>query len=811
MTSTFTSPFTMTSNFFSPTKASAACSRGLIQSHIDSPLPAALLATTTLGRRILASDNPTALTNPQSPLLGYIPTPIQSPVFSPIRSPYSPRGPFPPTPPTPPTRLFISPIQGSIGAHERRRESRLDHRIISPTTSLLAAKGIIREVTPKPRSLCPECEKVKMMLPAKWCGHQVTPSRMKDGLRVVRINRDFRKTTTGKAPKPKLKIRRNRRTGQGKAKPVANDLFVAEAKSTTPAIHDPLLNVTEPTKLVFDDSSPEFVKSVDPFIDDPFVDDTEPARLIVNSPTVKTSTPERVASSYVDETTPKSSRSCSLTVDTPSTHTPSIQTPFRNPDLNDQPLRWSPGMFRPNVDRHNFTWSDWDSPSREIEDVTYDTTNWPVHDPFAGYPPEIRKRIREILANPAGLAPAPISAPGIDSVAADSVHHELPDSMESFSSYESRSDFSSWVKIDARPWPTCMLQMWINGEKDRERDRERDQARNAYRLSDDTSTVSTLSTNELLELDAEMDAGKGLEENQAVDQVGRNRSTQSQSLDMSSFLQLYIDSDKDRKRYNGEDKETRSSSSDNLSIPPRPNAPTPSGFRAEVAIPESPEDLFIPPRPNAPTPSGFRAEVAIPESPEPTTSQSAESARSESPEYSSWVDIDVRKWSDHTFNFYTRQEAERQRRAGEDITTSTGSSDLSSDSESLSAILGRNIGTKLMRNTQQHFNSLRTSRPPSVGAASAIVEKAHDDYAAASLLKPPSSSSGSESSYSPGYNYEHFCAKRSLPSAVAMEPREQREVEVPRRENGLDWKSVACIAVAAAALGAGLAYAWFSG
>ncbi|KAI0886135.1 uncharacterized protein GGS22DRAFT_160012 [Annulohypoxylon maeteangense] len=162
------------------TQMSAACSRGLTRSHIS---PISHLPSTPVRHPIPPStpvrrphrfrgrpvDEAAAVVSSDSPLMGYIPTPIQAPVFSPIRSPFSPCGSFPATPSTPPTKHFISPIKDSEGARERRRESRP-----SPLTSLLASKGIEREIIPRPRALCPECTKVKMLLPARWCGHQVT-------------------------------------------------------------------------------------------------------------------------------------------------------------------------------------------------------------------------------------------------------------------------------------------------------------------------------------------------------------------------------------------------------------------------------------------------------------------------------------------------------------------------------------------------------------------------------------------------------------------------------------------------------------
>ncbi|KAI2470127.1 hypothetical protein F4781DRAFT_195902 [Annulohypoxylon bovei var. microspora] len=506
------------------TQMSAACSRGLTRSHTppiapSTPPPRPRLPPHPFRGRPV--DEAAAISSSDSPLMGYIPSPIQSPVFSPIRSPFSPCGSFPSTPRTPTTKYFVSPIKDSKGARERRRESRP-----SPLTSLLAAKGIERQVTPRAPALCPECTKVKMLLPAKWCGHQVTPSRMKDGLRVVRINPNFGRTMGVRAQKPRI----SRRAGLEKAKPVAADSLVDQVEQQTPIVNEPAAvepsmpeRVTsssifdeptvEPSTLervtsssVFDEQTvePSILDRMtsSPVIDEPAVEQSTPSVAnspIIDQPTVEASTPKRVASSPVVESTPKPSTVCS----------PSIYTPFKNPYLDDQPLHWSPRMFKSEIDRHNWTWSEWDSPSGTIEDVTYQTEDWPANDPFARYPPHIRDRLREVLAMKPQRTRASDSAErksaerrSVERKEAEgfsTIPIRLEDFLPSSSSNkptDSKSeDLSTWVLIDDHPWSPTLLQMYIDGEKDREREAAR---RKQFKPNDNTSTVSSLATVDFL-------------------------------------------------------------------------------------------------------------------------------------------------------------------------------------------------------------------------------------------------------------------------------------------------------------------------
>ncbi|KAI0010431.1 hypothetical protein F4779DRAFT_577518 [Xylariaceae sp. FL0662B] len=164
-------------------------------------------------------------------------------------------------------------------------------------------------------------------------------------------------------------------------------------------------------------------------------------------------------------------------------------TPFNNPDLNDRPLRWSPRMFKPEVDRYNFSWSDWDSPSREFIDTSYQTVDSP-RDEFTHLPLPMRRRIREILA----MKPEPLSsAHSSDSLMVDTVRYEPVKTVSKFSSdtstHSTNSDFSSWVDLDVHPWTPALLEMYIDCEKDRQWCEDRGIGRRDY-LSEGLSTLS---------------------------------------------------------------------------------------------------------------------------------------------------------------------------------------------------------------------------------------------------------------------------------------------------------------------------------
>ncbi|OTA93144.1 hypothetical protein M434DRAFT_307250 [Hypoxylon sp. CO27-5] len=171
---------------FTPTKASAACSRGLTRSHTPiPPIPPSLSPSTPSSR--LPQANPVTPINPihnHRPFWFETPSPVKEPIFSPIRSPYSPCGSFPPTPSTPSLRRFVSPLHPSgpgIGRPVPRPGDGL-----SPVSAMVAefrardprrggrGGSAAAAAAAKPQIRCEACDRVRMLLPAKWCGHQVT-------------------------------------------------------------------------------------------------------------------------------------------------------------------------------------------------------------------------------------------------------------------------------------------------------------------------------------------------------------------------------------------------------------------------------------------------------------------------------------------------------------------------------------------------------------------------------------------------------------------------------------------------------------
>lgn len=178
--------------YTTPLRTSALSSRGLTRSHTNVPPISSTLAP-------VAPRTPTRLpirppTRPPPSFHNHLskvpslysstnpyqePSPIHPPIQTPIRSPFSPLGPFPLTPSDP--SPIVSPIIASVGARERRRESRLHDAtsITSPSPAPRANRS--------PQRGCPDCKKansksnnpgpcqrVGMLLPAKWCHHQVS-------------------------------------------------------------------------------------------------------------------------------------------------------------------------------------------------------------------------------------------------------------------------------------------------------------------------------------------------------------------------------------------------------------------------------------------------------------------------------------------------------------------------------------------------------------------------------------------------------------------------------------------------------------
>ncbi|KAI1137436.1 hypothetical protein F5Y05DRAFT_70583 [Hypoxylon sp. FL0543] len=826
---------------FTPTKASAACSRGLTGSHTPilpiSPIPPSLSPSTSTARLPPPHPptNPVTPLNrilPRAPLWNRTPTPIKEPLFSPIRTPYSPSGSFPPTPSTPSLRRFVSPLHPQGRGHTQQVPRPGDG--LSPLSAMMAdfrardprRGGRERPPARSPSYRCDACDRVRKLLPAVWCGHQVTPSRMKNGMRVVRVTRH----ESGKFPRlPGLsKPRKSKRTGEANAGPAA-----AAPPPANEGVSD---------------------------------------RRVVSSPAVETEPPQRVVASPTIKPRP-----------TPRATTPPVvHTPFRNPDLNDQPLHWSPRMFEPEIDSHNWTWSDWDSPSREFEDVTYQTENWPIHDPLARLPPDLRKRVQAIMA----MKPqdAPSATHSTDSVTADTVRYEQ---MGSESSFSSSSD-SSWVLLNDVPWPPRMLQMLLNAE-------EQDRRLAAIGFFDRERANST--THSVSKSDV---------------------SDHSKREGYTSLLQLYIDADNDRQRFAEEKgKENRPSSSEDLPAPSGPSASRPDvSLHSQSTQLSSWVDLDVSIWSDDRFGMYTRLEEITRAGGEASSSSvgtssicSASSTRSASPEFSTWVDVAERKWSDQVFNvmdgieerkrtariealkaagvctshpaacpdasnysssaefssyvdvdekkwsdqtsmLFNMMEEGRRERAMADACRAAGVSSMFEDEtdtsdlprspefspwvkvnvdkwsddtleiyteieearrrgpEEFSTTLSASssdaslpLSTDVHFAAQQHFHSLQGSPSPLIEAPSvpAAYQPVQVYYTAPVQQFPPSRSTRSS---------RHFHTLRQLPSAPAVEP--QRSSEEPPQSSGFGWKSIACVAAAAAAVGAGLAY-WFSG
>ncbi|KAI0886136.1 uncharacterized protein GGS22DRAFT_124765 [Annulohypoxylon maeteangense] len=577
---------------------------------------------------------------------------------------------------------------------------------------------------------------------------------MKDGWRVVRINPNLGKTKGAKAQKP----RKSRRAGPEKANPVAAGSLENQAEQQAPVIDEPAV---EP-------STPQRVAS---------------SLVIDEQPTVQPSTPVLVSTSPIvgSTPTPKPSTVCS----------PSTQIPFRNPDLNDQPLHWSPRMFKSEIDRHNWTWSEWDSPSQTIEEVTYESEDWPIHDPFARYPPEIRQRLRDVLAMKPELTPSSDSAEGFSPIEFHYNGFGIEKVGSSAQNDDGKSeDLSSWVLINDHPWSPTLLQMWIDSEKDRDRQAAR---RKEFQLNDDTSTVSSLDTVDFL---AEIHCPEQNRPEPSHLEPNSSGSNRSRSVNISSLLQLYIDSDNDRQRWEAEDKDARVSSPKSIpdSMPSRPDAPTPSASRPDESIPSAPASVQdVPSAPasvqDVPTLPEYVSEAPVispeptPETTSPAPVPDASTLPQSEEEFSSWVDLDTRKWTDLTFRFHTRQEEGRRMGLYDNDSDDSDSVDSDfSDSFDITGHLQKNYGITVA--SQKHFRALQEAQQPSVGTQPAAVS--------------------TSSTVSPS-----FTARRQLPSATVMEPRPSLEESF--RGSGFGWKSLACVAVTAAAVGAGLAYAWFSG
>lgn len=567
-----------------------------------------------------------------------------------------------------------------------------------------------------------------------------------------------------------------------------------------------------------------------------------PDQRVVSSPAVETKSPERVSTSPVAEPRPTP----------PITSSPTVHTPFRNPDLNDKPLHWSPRMFKPEIDRYNWSWSEWDSPSREFEDVTYETEDWPIRDPFARFPPELRKRLQEIMA----MAPkTKLSTTHSTDSLADTVRYEEVNLMSSFGSSSDESvrskllDDDSWVVLNDVPWPPNLLRMLLSSE---EQDR-RLAAKGFFDREWAKSPIQPASDLDVSHQSLSQDFSSLPQPDIDVD--SRPSSSKSLSTPSASPPDMSVHSQVGDEESNIS---TSSSSTHSASIPLASTRSASPEFSTWIEISEKkwPDQLFNAINVAEENKRKRAQEEALAAAGVSTHSASASdvsdvSGRSQSPEFSTYVDVDEKKWSDGTFDLFNMMDEDRRARAIRDALAAAGppafecgsdASDLSQSSEFSSpwfkldvekwsddtfqmyteieecrrrgpettttlSVSGLDASLPLETDAhsaaQQHFHSfLQPSSPsaeiPSIPTVSQPVH-VHHHHTAPVQQFPPSR---------PTRSSRHFHTMRQLPSARAVEP--HQSPEEPSRGSGFGWKSLACVAVAAATVGAGLAY-WFSG
>ncbi|KAI1761139.1 hypothetical protein GGR53DRAFT_469643 [Hypoxylon sp. FL1150] len=618
-----------------------------------------------------------------------------------------------------PTHILAS--IGSRGARETRRERR-------------------REATPG------ACDRVQMLLPAKWCPHQVSPSRMEAGMRVVRIH----------IPKDKPKA-------QPKAQP----------------------KVQKPTATA--------------------AEKTRSKKRIATSPLVETRPSKRV----VQAQSGAHARSATHVHSPTHIHSPScvhsqaygvLTTPFRNPDLNDRPpQQWR--MFKePGYDRRNWTWSDWDSPSQEFEDVTWQSADQPlVRDPFAHLPPALRERIQAVL----GMKPdhhAPLT-----DVTADTVRYESAEFMSTISSREyahfvkpmpakeatrSRSPDSSWDIVDEKPWSSQLLEMrlddWrINPLVERFVMPEHSPL-SSHASSLDASTPSQRTASNTRDCSAKIPSAPSAS---APSASAPSASAPSASAPSASALDASVHSQSSGPSSKAE--VVQKQSVDCLKILQQAEEKL-RERQAQRALTGKRDRL---PSDSSESNSGssFSSESlsAILRNLE-SGSQSGKRDRlpSDGPESNSSSSVSSESLSAILRNM------EPGSHSGSDASTHS-SSDLAATIRHPNSGPERNSGASTPSShakAKQHFHALSRPSSPAVEAPPTLIPQSHT--APIRLATPPP----------PPTTPQRFYTQRQLPSA---EPR--RPVEEQSRGAGFGWKSLACVAVGAAALGAGLAYAWFSG
>lgn len=467
--------------------------------------------------------------------------------------------------------------------------------------------------------------------------------------------------------------------------------------------------------------------------------------------------------------------------------TPTLQTPFKNPDLDDIPLRWSPRNFKPEIDRHNWSWSSWDSPSREIEDVSYQTDNCVVPGSFADLRPDIRDRIKEILAMKIEPPTHKTDSSSAESSSAssnltDTVRYEAADFMGSFSSGDSTlsksSEFSSWVDMDDIPWPPELFELWLKSERLRKERAEMPSLASKAHDNTRNSTPERLPTPPVPQLDM---------------------SSRSQSPEFSSWVDL-------GGMPKWSDAAVQSFSTYHRGLQIRHERTKSPDLSSSV---DDSTDSSIEPTEDVTVPAG-------------------------SPEFSSWVYVNDPKWPPVCVKVYNENEEEKRAQAIA-LQKATISKDCGSDDSRLSRANSDDSYYKYIR-ARRHLvpvprpassePELETRAPspvpspalppsptasslsfisPSVALATAAPLSEQVNFTAPVYQQAPSTRAwAAESSAA-----QHFHTLRQLPSAIATEPQQSRVEEAPRG-SGFGWKSLACVAVAAAAVGAGIAY-WMSG
>ncbi|CAJ2510756.1 Uu.00g063810.m01.CDS01 [Anthostomella pinea] len=266
------------------------------------------------------------------------------------------------------------------GASETRREQRqpkaeedpfVDKRTQSSRKNHAGASAQRLEDGPPPSSSrCGgACVKVKAMIGAFHCPHQVSPSRMKNGNPIVRITVPSKKATEEDARWRELERRwKAIKTSNGMSNvvPWPGQMTMIAAQRHQRALAN--------------------ASRQGPFSPPSAAQKRLPAPAL-NAPV------NRPADAQYD---------------------PVFGVPFRNPDLDDKPVVWDPARFKrtygPEPDKYNWTWSTWDGPSESSEEC--DSSARPLRDVqsdisaplFAGEPDssldtEVLQRFEEAMGD----------------------------------------------------------------------------------------------------------------------------------------------------------------------------------------------------------------------------------------------------------------------------------------------------------------------------------------------------------------------------------------------------------------------------